>query len=185
LWLFCPSTASHASQFAGNLEGSDPKTHMPFVAEPTYENGELQHGGSDLDLKGSLPYYAVEVIYCLALLQILTAVLSDKFWWLLLAVRLHKPTSVNKFLGFTCVATHDLTVVAAAGVGALALVAVCAAALFLFSFSRGQALCHVLEVSELCHMFSMDTAWCSACCRLRLKNVTHCVLLIARLNRLT
>ncbi|DBB13562.1 TPA: hypothetical protein ACH3X3_000596 [Trebouxia sp. C0006] len=58
---------------------------MPFVAEPTYENGELQHGGSDLDLKGSLPYYAVEVIYCLALLQILTALLSDKFWWLLLA----------------------------------------------------------------------------------------------------
>ncbi len=64
---------------------------MPFVAEPTYENGELQHGGSDLDLKGSLPYYAVEVIYCLALLQILTALLSDKFWWLLLAVRLHNP----------------------------------------------------------------------------------------------
>ncbi|KAL0054539.1 hypothetical protein WJX82_010576 [Trebouxia sp. C0006] len=55
-------------------------------AEPTYENGELQHGGSDLDLKGSLPYYAVEVIYCLALLQILTALLSDKFWWLLLAL---------------------------------------------------------------------------------------------------
>ncbi|DBA92820.1 hypothetical protein WJX77_005629 [Trebouxia sp. C0004] len=59
---------------------------MPLVTEPTYENGELQHGGSDLDLKGSLPYYAVEVIYCLALLQILTALLSDKFWWLLLAL---------------------------------------------------------------------------------------------------
>ena len=56
-------------------------------AEPTYENGELQHGGSDLDLKGSLPYYAVEAIYCLALLQVLTALLSDKFWWMLLAVR--------------------------------------------------------------------------------------------------
>ncbi|KAA6427274.1 MAG: transmembrane protein [Trebouxia sp. A1-2] len=56
------------------------------LAKPTYENGELQHGGSDLDLKGSLPYYAVEVIYCLALLQILTALLSDKFWWLLLAL---------------------------------------------------------------------------------------------------
>lgn len=55
-------------------------------AEPTYENGELQHGGSDLDLKGSLPYYAVEAIYCLALLQLLTALLSDKFWWMLLAL---------------------------------------------------------------------------------------------------
>lgn len=106
---------------------------MPFVAEPTYENGELQHGGSDLDLKGSLPYYAVEVIYCLALLQILTALLSDKFWWLLLAVRLHKPTIVKQHC--SCVAARDLTVVAAAGVGALALVAVCAAALLLFSFS--------------------------------------------------
>lgn len=61
--------------------------HLHVSAEPTYENGELQHGGSDLDLKGSLPYYAVETIYCLALLQVLTAILSDKFWWMLLAVR--------------------------------------------------------------------------------------------------
>ena len=65
-----------------------PTDLIKAAAEPTYENGELHHGGSDLDLKGSLPYYAVEVIYCLALLQLLTAVLSDKFWWLLLAVRL-------------------------------------------------------------------------------------------------
>ncbi len=109
---------------------------MLLVAEPTYENGELQHGGSDLDLKGSLPYYAVEVIYCLALLQILTALLSDKFWWLLLAVRLQKPTIIKQqCFACTCNAAHDLTVVAAAGMGALALVAVCAAALLLFSFS--------------------------------------------------
>ncbi len=108
---------------------------MPFLAEPTYENGELQHGGSDLDLKGSLPYYAVEVVYCLALLQILTALLSDKFWWLLLAVRLHKPIVKPQCFGCTCVAARDLTVVAAAGVGAVALVAVRAAALLLFSFS--------------------------------------------------
>ena len=57
-------------------------------AEPAYENGELIHGGSDLALKGSLPYYAVEVIYSLALLQVLT-VFSDKLWWLLLGVRSH------------------------------------------------------------------------------------------------
>ena len=67
--------------------GSGLRYKLSYVcAEPVYENGELQHGGSDLDLKGSLPYYAVETIYCLALLQVLTAVLSDKFWWMLLAV---------------------------------------------------------------------------------------------------
>ena len=95
------------------------------AADPTYENGELHHGGSDLDLKGSLPYYAVEVIYCLALLQILTAVLSDKFWWLLLAVR---PNCSNHFSMYTI---YDLNVVAAASMGCLATVAVCAAAILL------------------------------------------------------
>lgn len=52
-----------------------------------YQAGELEDGGSDLALKGSIPYYAVEVVYVTALLQVLSASISDKVWWLLLAVR--------------------------------------------------------------------------------------------------
>ena len=74
-------------------------------AEPAYENGELIHGGSDLALKGSLPYYAVEIIYSLALLQVLT-VFSDKLWWLLLGVRSH--TLCPPLHGQSAHATSDI-----------------------------------------------------------------------------
>ena len=60
---------------------------LPHV-EPVYQAGELEDGGSDLELRGSIPYYAVEVIYVTALLQVLSALITDKVWWLLLAVSL-------------------------------------------------------------------------------------------------
>lgn len=80
-----PSCRPHEHQLSNQLSCS-----FTTDTEPAYENGELVLGGSDLSLKGSLPYYAVEVIYSLGLLQVLTALLSDKFWWLLLAVSMYK-----------------------------------------------------------------------------------------------
>ncbi len=106
-----------------------------IIAEPTYENGELQHGGSDLSLRGSLPYYAVEVIYCLGLLQLLTGLVSDKLWCLLLAVR-HIQHSMHVFCNaLQHVLLSDLTfsAVAVASMGLVATVAVRATAILLCS----------------------------------------------------
>lgn len=86
---------------AGFCLPSDDIEHLQDVAaEPVYENGELIDGGSDLSLRGSLPYYAVEIIYSLALLQLLT-IFSDKFWWLLLGVSLRCGLCVHAELRVT------------------------------------------------------------------------------------
>lgn len=69
---------------------------VPYV-EPVYQAGELEDGGSDLELRGSIPYYAVEVIYVTALLQVLSALITDKVWWLLLAVSpMHRADEHNR-----------------------------------------------------------------------------------------
>eukprot|EP00026_Physarum_polycephalum_P019323 Phypoly_transcript_21289.p1 GENE.Phypoly_transcript_21289~~Phypoly_transcript_21289.p1 ORF type:complete len:106 (+),score=25.93 Phypoly_transcript_21289:311-628(+) len=52
------------------------------MAKPSFtEDGELVSGGADLGMKGLLEYY-FDAIYITGIIQITTALISDKFWYL-------------------------------------------------------------------------------------------------------
>ena len=56
------------------------------AAEPLYaDDGELVGGGADLDI-GGVASYCQDLIYISAGVQLLSATISDKFWWLFLSV---------------------------------------------------------------------------------------------------